>query len=190
MLVANLGPVGVTPAYPRPSNGLWPSLPSAVINRFDYVGPYSISGHLGNDAEWNDEHADPGSEWIVSFPHRAIRSPSSANQDVTGFYPENNPTQEVWWPLVRSARAVQRLVLQALEQTDLYFAWLDTPMCAATLTEVGWARSKGKIIWVAGPKPFDELWLAYTMADLYSFHYPSPADAFRNLLQEAAAGEF
>jgi hypothetical protein len=92
--------------------------------------------------------------------------------------------------LVRSARQVQRLVLQALQRTDLYFAWLDTPMCASTLTEVGWAQSKGKIIWVAGPRPFDELWLVYTMADRYSFHYPSPADAFQKMLQAAVSGGF
>jgi hypothetical protein len=190
MLVSNLGPVGVAPAYPVPSSSLWPSLPAAVINHFDYVGPYSISGDLGDAAEWNDKSADPGTEWVISIPHRAVRSAASTNRDVSAFYSEDGQTQEVWWPLVRSARAVRRLVMQALERTDLYFAWLDTPMCAATLTEVGWAQSKGKIIWVAGPRPFDELWLAYTMADLYSFHYPSPADAFQNMLQVAASGRF
>jgi hypothetical protein len=190
MLVSNLGPVGVAPAYPDPSSSLWPSLPAAVINRFDYVGPYSISGHLGEDVEWNDKNADPGTEWVISAPHRAVRSTASVSRDVSAFHSEDGQSQEVWWPLVRSARAVQRLVMQALERTDLYFAWLDTPLCAATLTEVGWAQSKGKIVWVAGPKPFDELWLAYTMADLYSFHYSSPVDAFQNMLQATASGEF
>ena len=33
-----------------------------------------------------------------------------------------------------------RFVVEALRQTDLYFAWLDTPMCAFTLTEIGWAQ--------------------------------------------------
>jgi len=96
--------------------------------------------------------------------------------------------QEVWWPLVRAARQVKRLVLAALREADLYFAWVDTPLSASTLTEVGWAAAKGKIVWIAGPQAFDEMWLLYTLADQYSFRYHTPAEAFQNLLQFALSG--
>ncbi|MGO8950923.1 MAG: hypothetical protein ACLQUY_25370 [Ktedonobacterales bacterium] len=199
-LVAGLGAVGVAPAYPVPANSLWPVLPGAVVGRFDYVGPYSISGDPTDDAEWNNENADEGSEWVVSGPLYAPQRGPRVSSDPAAPYKQGGQTQpslgqttssqEVWWPLVRAARQVKRLVLEALHQTDLYFAWLDTPMCASTLTEVGWAQSNGKILWLAGPQAFDELWLAYTMADQYSFRYRSPADAFQNMLQLAVSSGF
>jgi hypothetical protein len=178
---------------------LWPVLHGAVINRFDYVGPYSISGDAADDLEWNGEEADEGDEWIVSGylygpqrGHRVIRDPAYPYYDQTGHtQPDLSHTpssQEVWWPLVRTARQVQQLVLQALHRADLYFAWMDTPMCATTLTEVGLARSMGKIIWIAGPQAFDELWLAYTVADHYTFRYPAPAEAFYSLLEQDVSG--
>jgi hypothetical protein len=197
-LVSGLGPQGVAPAYPAPgSTALWPVLPAAVVGRFDYVGPYSLSGESADDAEWNSENAEEGSEWVVSGPlyapqrgprvsHDPLSSPTAQTQP--SLAPGGGTTlssQEVWWPLVRAARAVQTLALQALRHTDLYFAWLDTPMAAATLTEIGTVAAQGTILWIAGPQAFDELWLAYTLADQYSFRYPSPADAFHHLLQQA-----
>ena len=189
-LVSGLGPVGVVPASPYPS--LWPVLAAAVGGRFDYVGPYSLSGDPADDAEWNGVHDEDGSEWIVSGPlyprHRGSDNNRAYYTDQSQTQPTLNmaaSSQELWWPLVRSARQVQRLALGALRQTDLYFAWVDTPQCASTLTEVGWARARGKIVWIAGPVPFDELWLAYTLADQYSFDYTSPAAAFQGMLQRA-----
>jgi hypothetical protein len=200
-LVSGLGPQGVAPAFPSATmsaGSLWPVLPAAVLGRFDYVGPYSLSGESADDAEWNSENAEDGSEWVVSgllyAPQRGPRVSRDPNQPPSG---QTQPSfagagagatlssQEVWWPLVRAARAVQTLVLQALRHTDLYFAWLDTPMAASTLTEIGTIAAQGTILWIAGPQAFDELWLAYTLADQYSFRYPSPADAFHHLLQQA-----
>jgi hypothetical protein len=196
-LVSGLGPQGVAPAFPAPgSSPLWPVLPAAVLGRFDYVGPYSLSGESADDAEWNSENAEDGSEWVVSGPLYAPQRGPRVSRDP--FLPPSAQTQpslapggatlssqEVWWPLVRAARAVQTLVLQALLHTDLYFAWLDTPMAATTLTEIGTVAAQGTILWIAGPQAFDELWLAYTLADQYSFRYPSPPEAFHHLLQQA-----
>jgi hypothetical protein len=189
-LVSGLGPAGVVPVSPYPS--LWPVLPAAVAGRFDYVGPYSLSGDPTDDAEWNSDHDDDGSEWIVSGPLSPLQRGSHITYDARRDRGQTQPcltlptsSQEVWWPLVRSARQVNRLVLEALRRTDLYFAWLDTPLCASTLTEIGWAAGRGKVIWVAGPASFDELWLSYTLADQYSFDYTSPAAAFQTMLQRA-----
>jgi hypothetical protein len=196
-LVSGLGPQGVAPAFPTPGSGaFWPVLPGAVLGRFDYVGPYSLSGESADDAEWNSENTPDGSEWVVSGPlYAPQRGPRVSRDPNQPFSAQTQPSlasggatllsQEVWWPLVRAARAVQSLTLQALAHTDLYFAWLDTPMAASTLTEIGWASAHGTILWVAGPQAFDELWLAYTLADQYSFRYSSPADAFQHLLQQA-----
>jgi hypothetical protein len=189
-LVSGLGSVGVIPLSPYPA--LWPVLPAAVAGRFDYVGPYSLSGDATDDAEWNSEQDEDGSEWVVSGPLYPPQRGSRISRDAHGDQGQTQPcltlptsSQEVWWPLVRSARQVNRLVLEALRRTDLYFAWVDTPLCAPTLSEIGWAASRGKAIWIAGPVPFDELWLAYTLADQYSFDDISPAAAFQRMLQSA-----
>jgi hypothetical protein len=193
-LVSGLTVQGVAPEILPHSSSLWPVLPAAVINRFDYVGPYSISGNGADDVEWNGEESEEGDEWIVSGPlygpqrgPRVIQTPAGSYYNQTGHtQPDLSHTpasQEVWWPLVRAARQVQHLVLQALRRADLYFAWMDTPMCGTTLTEVGLARSMGKIIWIAGPQAFDDLWLAYTLADHYTFRYRTPAEAFYKLLE-------
>jgi hypothetical protein len=198
-LVSGLTVQGVAPESLARSNSLWPVLPAAVINRFDYVGPYSISGDGADDMEWNGEESEDGDEWIVSGPlygpqrgPRVIQSPADPYYDQTSHtQPDLShlpSTQEVWWPLVRTARQVQNLVVQALKRADLYFAWMDTPMCATTLTEVGLARSMGKIIWIAGPQAFDELWLAYTLADHYTFRFSTPAKAFYCLLEQTRSG--
>jgi hypothetical protein len=203
-LVSGLGPQGVAPAFPpaHPAGAaatLWPVLSAAVLGRFDYVGPYSLSGESADDAEWNSENAPDGSEWVVSGPlyapqrgprvsHDPFAPPAGTTQPSLGPTGAGGATlssQEVWWPLVRAARAVQTLVVQALRHTDLYFAWLDTPLAAGTLSEIGLVAAQGSILWIAGPQAFDELWLAYTLADQYSFRYPAPADAFHHLLQQA-----
>jgi len=193
-LVTGLGTVGVAPIYPSPQGILWPRLAGAVVGRFDYVGPYSISGDPADDAEWNSENEDEGSEWVVSGPLLAPqRGPRVSPYPYHGgqtqpSLSEATAPQEVWWPLVRAARQVKRLALAAIREADLYFAWVDTPLCAATQTEVGWANAKGKIIWIAGPQAFDEMWLLYTLADQYSFRYHTPAEAFQNMLQLALTG--
>jgi hypothetical protein len=198
-LVSGLGPQGVAPAFPTAgSTSLWPVLPAAVVGRFDYVGPYSLSGESADDAEWNSENTPEGSEWVVSGPlyapqrgprvsHDPAQPPSAQTQPSLLGAGSTLSSQEVWWPLVRAARAVQALVMQALRHTDLYFAWLDTPMAASTLTEIGIVAAQGSILWIAGPQAFDELWMAYTLADQYSFRYLSPADAFHHLVQQAMA---
>jgi hypothetical protein len=195
-LVSGLTIQGVAPDSLAHPSSLWPVLPAAVIHRFDYVGPYSISGDGADDVEWNGEESEEGDEWIVSGPlygpqrgPRVIQSPADPYYDQTSHtQPDLSyapSLQEVWWPLVRTARQVQNLVVRALQRADLYFAWMDTPLCTTTLTEVGLARSMGKIIWIAGPQAFDELWLAYTLADHYTLRFPTPAKAFYCLLEKA-----
>jgi hypothetical protein len=198
-VVSGLGHVGVAPTHTISSRDLWPILPAAVVGRFDYVGPYSLSGDPTDDAEWNSDHAEQAedaSEWVVTGalygPQRGPRTSrdSYAGGQTQPSLIQSASAQEVWWPLVRSARQVKRLVVAALQACDLYFAWVDTPLCASTLSEVGLAAAQGKIIWIAGPAPFDELWLIYTMADQYSFRYATPAAAFQNMFQFALSTPF
>ena len=190
-LVSGLGTVGVAPVHPSPPGVVWPRMVGVVFGRFDYVGPYSISGDPDDDAEWNSENDDEGTEWVVSGPLVAPQRGPRVSADPY-MYGQTQPSLsepiapvEVWWPLVRAARQVKKLALAAIREADLYFAWIDTPLCAATQTEVGWANANGKMVWIAGPQAFDEMWLLYTLADQYSFRYHTPAEAFQNMMQLA-----
>lgn len=71
----------------------------------------------------------------------------------------------------------------AIEQCDVFFAWIDDLTCYGTLAEIGYARALKKPIWIAGPhkiihvgdywndgqihgNPYSsDLWFACAMAD-------------------------
>ena len=106
-LVSGLGLVGVVPAAARP-HILWPILPGAVLGRFDYVGPYSVSGDPEDD-EWNNDEdnlEDAGSEWVVTGAlvgpqrgPRVSRDPSNhayAGGQTQPCLTQEMAVQEVW----------------------------------------------------------------------------------------------
>lgn len=73
----------------------------------------------------------------------------------------------------------QRIVagcMKAIENCDLFFAYLNTPDCFGTICEIGYARAKGKFIAVVvndtlfsslQPISPDDMWFACLMADFY-----------------------
>jgi hypothetical protein len=63
-----------------------------------------------------------------------------------------------------------------ISKADLVFAWVDRLDCFGTIAEIG-AAHKQRVVVVAGPKRFDELWFVYRMADLTIFDKPDPRPA-------------
>src|SRR5581483_9440880 len=61
-------------------------------------------------------------------------------------------------------RLVSGLCLGALHRADLIFAWIDSRDCYGTLVELGYAKSMGKRIVIAGPRYFKDLWFCYALA--------------------------
>lgn len=62
---------------------------------------------------------------------------------------------------------IHRLCLEAVDNSDLVYAWVDDPSCYATIYEMGYAHAKGKFTAVAYPKEFDrsELWFMGCCSD-------------------------
>ena len=62
---------------------------------------------------------------------------------------------------------IHRLCLEAIDSSDLVFAWVDDPTCYATIYEMGYAAAKGKYTAVAYPPGFDksELWFMSACSD-------------------------
>lgn len=62
---------------------------------------------------------------------------------------------------------VHRLCLDAIDISDMSYAWVDDITCYATLYEMGYAHAKGKYTAVAYPPTFDrsELWFLSACSD-------------------------
>lgn len=75
--------------------------------------------------------------------------------------------------------------MRAIERSDLLFAWIDSQDVYGTIAEVGYAAALGKPTWIAGPVQFDELWLAYTMANRCYFGDDAPETALAHMLKLA-----
>jgi len=87
-----------------------------------------------------------------------------------------------------------RYCLQAIDRSDVVFAWLDDPSCYGTLFELGYAHAAGKPIWVAGPEPLPDLWFAQQHAARSYWGARDPVAAFTTMaknpsLSDAALAE-
>lgn len=118
----------------------WPVLENALFGTLDYVGPYFISCSHGCFNGKNSHGIGADLEEYDDSNHGAS----------LGF-----PMQE--WVVARCQEAIR--------QADLVIAWIDDPSCYGTLVELGYAKALGKMIWIAGPRQYEELWFVYHMAD-------------------------
>jgi very-short-patch-repair endonuclease len=106
----------------------WPVLPNAVLNAFDYTGPYFVDGCT---------HSADG------CPQEEHRASSMCEGEPSG-----------------RAATVQRC-LNAIDRSDIVFAWLDDATAHGTLVELGYAKGRGKPVIVAGPnipRTWDQIW--------------------------------
>lgn len=53
----------------------------------------------------------------------------------------------------------------AIRESDVLFAWIDTNDCYGTLVEIGMAKAMGIWVFVAGNEYLNDMWFAYTAAD-------------------------
>lgn len=77
---------------------------------------------------------------------------------------------------------IPNLCTQAIRRSDLVFAWIDSQDCFGTLAEIGFARAIGKLIFIAGPAAFPELWFSYALSDLVNFGRDDASDVFSRMI--------
>ena len=85
---------------------------------------------------------------------------------------------------------VSLLCQESIDHCDLVFAWIDREDCYGTLVELGYASAKGKLIYVAGPVFFPELWLACSLANKVEFRRLDAAIAFTEMVTKKAGESF
>jgi len=85
---------------------------------------------------------------------------------------------------------VPRFCCESIDRSDLIFAWVDSLDCYGTLVEVGYAAASGKLILVAGPRFFPELWFIYSLASRVTFVFGDAADGFEAMVGRGAGLHF
>jgi hypothetical protein len=124
----------------------WPILQDAIFGKHHYSGPFFASlgkveecpygGHSSpcNCAFEEDSHGVGANKEEACTEHR---SPTGAGR-----------------------RMVADLCLQAIDNSDLVFAWIESVDCYGTLIELGYAKALKKTIVLSGPRRFRDLWFA------------------------------
>lgn len=116
----------------------WPILDNVIFDCLDYTGPYFSSGGHGA-AHGEDSHG--------VFANLGDYDNHGCLVD----YPRRE------WTV--------NCCKEAISQTDLVFAWIDDASCYGTLVELGYAKALNKLIWIAGPTRYHDLWFGYEMAN-------------------------
>lgn len=147
----------------------WPVLPSGVLGRLDYTGPYFTESCT---------HSEDG----CGQPEHRMGSDCQGDES----------------PLGRTTR----LCLDAIDRSDIFFAWLDDATAYGTLAEIGYAHGRRKRVILATPGVPDtrfaircgghgydfsgiaELWFALAMGGSV-IEAPTPAAAFNQILGPA-----
>lgn len=108
---------------------------------FFYAGPYFIGEDMGHGMN----------EWMSGYEdHGFLVNASDGNHGT------NRPL-------------VCQNCLTAIDNSNVVFCWIDAIDCYGTVAEIGYARAKGKKIWIAGPHRYPDMWFIYEMADLCLF---------------------
>ena len=77
----------------------------------------------------------------------------------------------------KNKKIVYSRCLSQIDKSDIVFAWIDTMDCYGTLAEIGYAKAKGKTIWIGideklntpdedSDRLSDQLWFAKEMASV------------------------
>lgn len=121
----------------------WPVLPKAIFGVYSYTGPFFIG----------DDHG------CFHGPNKHGCREKTWTQGAHG-----EPDSEA--DGTRRSLIVERCKT-AIHNSDLVFAWVDTPDCFGTLVEVGYAAGIGKIVGVCCPHGFEydlAMWFAGAIA--------------------------
>lgn len=140
----------------------WPAKSHVTVCGLAYTGPFFVDVYGGHGYGYMDGDAH-GSNIDSADSYKSVKA------------------------LEAKRRLVQQWCFSAIQRADLVFAWIDGIDCYGTIAEIGYAKAVGKLIWIAGPRRYDEMWFVYQMADETVFVNQgvtaTPAQVFRDLLR-------
>ena len=152
-----------------PPEKQWPVLQKAVLG-LDYTGPYFISCDHGC-YHGSDTHGVGGSLDVYE-----ATGGHGGSESENGIYRKD----------------VVNWCLGAIDRSDIVFAWIEDKTAYGTIAELGYAKAKGKTIWIAGPEVengdaydmWSDLWFSLALANerLPYRDFPTPLAALRYLI--------
>jgi hypothetical protein len=83
-----------------------------------------------------------------------------------------------------SRPVITSLCLEAIEDADLVFAWINSNDCYGTIAELGYAKGQGKLIAIAGPHKIHDMWFVYEMADVAIIPADDPKSALEAVIPQ------
>jgi hypothetical protein len=119
----------------------WPVIHKGLLGEHDYTGPYFVRCDHGC-------YHGAGSHGVGVDPVDAQRGAELRN----GCQSDGTNDGRSW---------VVEACLTAIRNSHIVFAWLDTADAYGTLFEIGFARSEGLPVVLAGPREIPDLWFTY-----------------------------
>lgn len=145
----------------------WPVMQRAVFGGHDYVGPYFIP-NLGYNH-------DPG----FHGPDDHGLDASGGRREMSGYFDDDHT------PAGYTREEVTKFCLGAIDRAEIVFAWIDRIDVYGTIAELGYAKAQNKVIWIASPERYRDLWFIYEMATRTALYQQQSADkALSTLLEE------
>jgi hypothetical protein len=129
----------------------------AVLGVLDYTGPYFVD--MSHDLQSVSEHGVP------STGESSRHWDDMSDNEITRMF-------------------VVQYCFEAIERSDVVFAWIDRADAYGTLVELGFAASKQKTIWIASPGRFVDMWFAEEIAEQTCFSEGTARNALLSLLPE------
>ncbi len=152
----------------------WPILQNAIFDRFHYTGPYFVEGdHVSFHGE--------GSHGVRSFDADNIFEDLSDDEIRVQILGHAGPPYSLGG---LPYRLIVRRCQEAIKHSDLIFAWIDDPTCYGTIAEIGYAKALGKIVWIAGTKPYRDFNFIYEMVDDRKFQRIHPTEHLQLMLDQ------
>lgn len=158
---------GFSLSHKRALSRDWPVEENAILEKYNYVGPYFVSCDHGC-YHGNNQHG-------IGIEKVCYEEENYVEAEV--------PPQAITTEWQRRQK-VADLCLHAIDKADLVFAWLPDTTAHGTLVEIGYAKAKGKQVWIASPTFLWDLWFAYEMADNFLTGEPDPQEALQKMLEE------
>lgn len=152
-------------------NSEWPVMQKSIFKTHNYVGPYFTSFY--DDPE--------------CYPHTGRTVGSGEDDhgiDLNGF--ENKISSNH-----QPKRDIAERCMEAIDNADLVFAWIDSNDCYGTVAEIGYATARKKMVYVTGPRHFRDMWFVYELGDFFpgdfwfveEGQYQKPAECLHDLLE-------
>ncbi len=159
----------------------WPILPKAIANRHDYCGPYFISCDHGcfHGEDTHGYGANPAPSSHYGLPQCYEIVGDELNSEDAKCHGYDDFEYELRRHVVNSC-------LEAIEECDVVFVWIDDLTAFGSIFELGFARALDKDIYLYEPlnfaRSYDDLWFIEEAIPGSFIYADTVHDAFKDFL--------